>query len=297
MISGSHMPRNQIASISGLTNTYIRDVENGKVVNLPRDRIILLALALNLDLFEMDKFLGVFDRTNLTSDDIPIFFRATEKMRISGALTPIRNRLTFELATLAARRQEQKSIAVLQTIAATFRDKGHTSLISRTSDKTHPIYHQIVEALDFEKKQNLRRILIKSEVVHYVCKYCLERYFQAQLSAQEMAFRKLHMQNTVEFIESYDTYHLRLTDICPTFQFGLKTLAGSGKNNEVLWFIPGSSPPLSSHPRGKLIGFVTDNQSTILSFKDELSHLRLHINNDYTDRGRLIDYLQSLIKS
>ena len=62
IINKCPMPRNQIAKLSGLTNTYIRDLENGRYDSVRRKKIIALAMAVNLDLNETDELLKLFER-------------------------------------------------------------------------------------------------------------------------------------------------------------------------------------------------------------------------------------------
>ena len=72
-INAGKRPRNQIATLSGLTNTYIRNLEQGQIENVPRNRLIALGVALNLDLFEMEALLDAFDRAQLSSSDVAAF--------------------------------------------------------------------------------------------------------------------------------------------------------------------------------------------------------------------------------
>ena len=74
LTSKSALPRNQIATMSGLTNTYLRDMEQGNAKNVNRERIISLGVALSLKLEQIDLLLKAFDRNPLSDDDIPLFF-------------------------------------------------------------------------------------------------------------------------------------------------------------------------------------------------------------------------------
>jgi transcriptional regulator with XRE-family HTH domain len=79
LLAQSPMPRNQVAALSGLTNTYIRDLERGIIANVGRDKLISLSVALNLDLIETDQMLKIFDRSPLSLDDIGIFLQTAER--------------------------------------------------------------------------------------------------------------------------------------------------------------------------------------------------------------------------
>ena len=58
LISESPFTRNQIALMSGLTNTYLRDMEQGKSINVKRERLLSIGVALGLDLENIDKLLN-----------------------------------------------------------------------------------------------------------------------------------------------------------------------------------------------------------------------------------------------
>ena len=50
LIKKCQMPRNQIAALSGLSNPYIKELEAGRFARVRRERLIALAVAVNLDL-------------------------------------------------------------------------------------------------------------------------------------------------------------------------------------------------------------------------------------------------------
>ena len=54
LMDRSAMPRNQVAAMSGMSNTYLRNLEQGRVANIDRGRIISLGLALSLELADID---------------------------------------------------------------------------------------------------------------------------------------------------------------------------------------------------------------------------------------------------
>jgi len=102
LMGGSPVARNQIAAISGLSNPYIRDLEMGNIANVGREKLISLAIGLDLSLGEIDEMLTVFDRAKLTQADIPLFLEASRRSRISAALHPVHDSYTFDLLLLSA---------------------------------------------------------------------------------------------------------------------------------------------------------------------------------------------------
>ncbi|MBF0531002.1 MAG: helix-turn-helix domain-containing protein, partial [Deltaproteobacteria bacterium] len=91
------VPRNQVASLSGLSNAYIRHLEQGNIANVNRAKLIAFAVALSLDLQSVDHLLTIFDRTKLTSEDIPLFLENAGQRKISAAMLPLHAWYTYEL--------------------------------------------------------------------------------------------------------------------------------------------------------------------------------------------------------
>lgn len=85
----------------GVVQRLYRVLERGETANVRREKLISLAVALNLDLHETDELLACFDRTKLTLDDTPIFLETSRRMKISSALLPLWNAFMVELLFLA----------------------------------------------------------------------------------------------------------------------------------------------------------------------------------------------------
>ncbi len=50
LIDNTRMTRNQVAQISGLSNSHLRALEDEDIKNTKRDTVLYLAVALNLEL-------------------------------------------------------------------------------------------------------------------------------------------------------------------------------------------------------------------------------------------------------
>jgi predicted XRE-type DNA-binding protein len=74
------LSRNQIATLSGLSNPYLLDLEKGAIANVGRDKLIALAVAVDLGLPAIDALLTVFDRAPLNIDDIALFLDSAPLM-------------------------------------------------------------------------------------------------------------------------------------------------------------------------------------------------------------------------
>ncbi len=295
LLTKSPMPRNQVAVISGLSNTYIRDLEQGMIANVAREKLIALAVALNLDLRETDQMLNVFDRAPLSRRDIPFFLQTAEKGTITSALLPVRDRYSLDLMMLSAERLPGRHVVVSSEPTVCLRAEGHRLYSERRLAEQHLIYGELVEAIGRERRKALERNLASHEVEQYLCKSCLEDYLRLCEDPVERQWRVKHLQNVRDFLDHYDNWKLFLINSCPTFSFVLKTPSPETGESDKLLITRLSPHRFQSKRSGKLTGFTTDNQVVIQNFKDELQGLRGSIHTQYLDRKNLKEYLCGLI--
>lgn len=295
LLAQSPMPRNQVAVISGLSNTYIRDLEQGIIANVAREKLIALAVALNLDLGQTDRTLNVFDRAPLSEQDIAIFLQTAEKGTITSAMLPVRDRYSLDLMMLAAERLPGPHVVVSSEPTVCLRAEGHRLHAERFLAQTHPIYGELVEAIGRERRQVMEKNLAHHPVEQYVCKKCLEDYLRLCDDPIEKKWRIKHLQNVVTSLDRFANWRFFLTNSCPTFSFVLKTPAPETGENEKLLITRLAPHRFQGVRTGKLTGFTTDNQVVIQNFKDELEGIRGAVHEAYLDRDRLRDYLLSLI--
>jgi hypothetical protein len=289
------MPRNQVAVISGLSNTYIRDLEQGIIANVAREKLISLAVALNLNLGETDQMLNVFDRAPLSMQDIPIFLATAEKGNITSALLPVRDRYSLDLMMLSAERLPGRHVVVSSEPTVCLRAEGHRLYSERRLAEQHSIYGELVEAIGRERLRALEGNLADHPVENYICRDCLEDYLRHCTDPVERGWRVKHLQNVRHFLLRYENWKLFLINSCPTFSFVLKMpIAETGENEKLL--ITRLPPHRFKGPRtGKLTGFTTDNQVVIQNFQDELRGLTSTVHRQYLDKNNLLEYLDSLI--
>jgi hypothetical protein len=98
LLSKSTKPRNQIAAISGLSNTYIKQLEKGNFISVRSEKLIYFGVTLSLNFIEIYELLNFFDRTALSSTDITTFLEISRLKMKSTALLPLKNGFPLELA-------------------------------------------------------------------------------------------------------------------------------------------------------------------------------------------------------
>jgi hypothetical protein len=296
LMERSKRPRNQIATISGLTNTYIRDLERGHITNVPREKLIAFATALNLDLNQIDSMLAVFDRTGLTPNDISTFIDTARRGAISGALLPVRDMFAYELIVLSAEIISGRQIIVNDRPTMCLLALGHRSYSDRSLLSEHPVYSELIEAIGKERRKNFFSLLARHPVELFICKQCLEDYLLAGVDPAEQKWRVRHVSALVQSLEQYPNLRLFLTRMCTNFNFTLKLPVEKGASDKI-FFSARAPHGLQGNKQGRLTGFATENPIVIQNFKDELEAVRTAVIEEYSDASRQTDYLRTLLDS
>ncbi|WP_022666870.1 helix-turn-helix domain-containing protein [Desulfospira joergensenii] len=296
LLNASQMPRNQVASISGISNTYIRDLENGNIVNVSRTKLISLSVALNLGLHEIDRLLNDFERTALSSDDIPVFIETSGQSKFSQAMLPVRDRFTLDLMMLSAERIPGNLTVVSSRPTHSIRAEGHPSYTERFFAEAHPIYPELIESIGRERKRHLTRNLTRFKVNQYICKTCLEEYIHNCTDKTELEWRCRHIENLIWHLKNYENFNAHITCDCPTFMMVLKESGEADGSGDKLLMTYLPPHPSASHHSGRFVGFATENSNVIRNFRDDLYVTHKAVIQKFTDKSRLIDFLQTLIK-
>lgn len=293
----SRLPRNQLAAISGLNNTYIMDLEKGKFSNVRREKLIALAVALSLSLSETDALLDFFDRAPLDLDDIPTFLSVSDQIRTSSVMMPLIGDMALGLAQLSAEKQPGDHVVVGPEPSYCIYSSGFRAIAARSALEDHPLYGELGEALNQARQQQLHHRLKQHRFDQYICMHCLEMYGQRFLNEDEKTFRRQHLLHVVKNLEKYGNFHFHLLKICPNTAFSLKLAPveqDAKENPDILFLVLWAHHRVSHERVGRLSGFTTSNPSLLESFKDELASVRQAVIQEYTDRERLVTYLRHL---
>lgn len=296
IIAQSGLPRNQIASLSGLSNAYIKELEQGRFVKVGREKLLAFGMALNLDLWQIDELLKDFDRTSLSKDDIQTIINLADQCSISSAMIPVRDLFTLDLYMLSAEKipGTHTIISIRPTIS--LRSEGHRLYSERLLAQSHPVYGELVEAIGRERKNVLTRILSEYTVDQYLCRRCLEEYLSHSEDVKERFWRVKHVENLIDYVKRYENCRVFLTSVCPTFIVSFKTPDPKLDMSEKLLITYLPPHPYVDHRSGHLAGFITENNLFVQNFKQELELLQSKVLETYLNRDRLIDYLTGLSK-
>lgn len=294
-IAKSMIPRNQVATISGLTNTYIRDLEQGNIANVSRNKLLKFATAVGLDLESTDTLLTLFDRSKLNLDDIPAFIENAKNQKPSNSVHVARDFFGYELLLLAT-----ESLSGPKTL-----NTNHPTVILQPSElriafleKTthnhiHPIHYELRREIGRERKENLIRQLDTYVMQHYISRRALEHYVMSCRNQTERELKIKHIQNIRDFVDCYPRFKYYLTDIDTGFNFLLKHSAKEEEKERVFFYTHDMSL-LQGQLNGQLIGFYTGNKVIINQFKKDAKIIECGILEEYREPADLTEFLTEL---
>ena len=293
LIAESKMPRNQIAAASGLTNTYIRDLEQGNIANVGREKLIQFAVALNLNLSSIDELLRVFDRANLSEDDIPLFLAAGIKSKTTTAIFPLRDFYAYELAVYSQECIPGDQVMVNDRPTVCLRQPGHRTFTERRLVEAHPVYEKLLETIGAVRRKRLEENLEKFQVTHYICRQCLADYVLNSGNAEENRWRKQHVRNLIICMDRYPNLNVHLTGVCAYTLFSIKKPRDGSKVQVHFCARPGHF--VAGERPGRLSGFFTINPMILQTFQEELMSIKGWVFEEYADRHHLMEYMDKLI--
>jgi len=286
-------PRNQIATLSGLTNTYIRNLEKGEIENVPKKRLIALGVALNLDLSELEILLQAFDRAGLTQDDIPVFIESARTTKFSEAVVPVRDLSAYELIHLSLESAPGRHVIVNDRPTSSLMVEGHRTHADRTILSRHTIFRELNEAIGTARRENFMKLVSTYPVDHYICKACLEDYLAKDQDRFERLYRYRHVLSLLETVKTQKNFNLSITETCFEMLFTMKTSDQNGTNDK-LSFSSRAPHSRSRGKRGRINGFFTENPALCKCFEGELQQISQAI-MPFSNKKQQIEYLYGLL--
>ena len=290
----SGIPRNQVATISGLTNTYIQDLERGKIAHASRDKLIALAITLNLALHETDKLLTVFDRSKLNIDDVSIYIQCAKQIGSSTIVHTFRDHFSYYLFILSAEQiPGPKVCSHVKEPAGILCPEGPTP-VERGMDENHPIYCDLRKAISTERRRNLNLQLNQYAMDHYINKELLDEYIRRGRDSEERNLRKMHIESVLLHIRNYENFNFYLTKIKSSFNFMVK-FSDLSEYAEKVFFDAHLSPLHPGQMNGLVAGFFTENKIIVNQFKKDIEIMKAHVLDEYLDRRKLESYFENLV--
>lgn len=294
---------NELAKISGISNTYFNYIKAGKIKNPGREKIIAIAIGLNYSLEEIDKLLRHNDYKEVSEKDFAIFLASAKNRDITG-FQPLYENINYPMYLLALDNLAGDKFVVNKKPSSTlespeylmFRDK------LRSRGNTNPIYVELKRAIHLERKRLLDELLENNQVRYLVCDECLNSYIgRSKNSSREKKFIKEHLEELARYMD-HPHYFFNIIRQCPRLRFIMKILNNNkNRKNKLIYTGYGEhrhtiEKKEKKSPRYRLFGMATDSSKFLEHFRIEYEELEKNfIGKDCSSKKKMQDYIRKLI--
>lgn len=296
---------NELAKISGISNTYFNYIKAGKIKNPGRDKIISIAIGLNFSLEKTDELLRQNDYKEVSEKDFDIFLASAKNRDITG-FQPLYENINYPMFLLALDNLPGNKFVVNKKPSSTLESPEHIAYRDklRSRSNTNIIYRELKRAIHLERKRLLDKLLEKNEVHYLICNRCLKSYAErSKNSVEEKQFVKKHFEELIKYM-GHPNYHFNIIEQCPRLRFIMKILPdnknGSGKN-KLIYTGYGEHRHITTKQnetklRDRLFGMATDSSKFVEHFRNEYEELRKNfIGPQYSSAKKVQTYIKKLI--
>ena len=295
---------NELAKITGISNTYFNYIRSGKIKKPGRDKLITIGGGLNYSLAEIDGLLQDNNYMRVMEKDVDIIITAAKRRQITG-FQPLYENINYPVLLLSLDNLPGKKIVVNKKPSSTLESPEYLLFRDtlRSREKENPMYHQLKRAILLERKKLLDRTLAKYEVHHLVCFDCFNTYVKrSQNSHKEKQFIIEHLQGLLKYLE-HPRYRFNLIDQCPRLRFVMKVLPNRihDKNKMIFTGYGEHRHVFDRHNmidfRDRLFGIATDSPKFFDRFMAEFEELKRNfIRPDSASPQKVKDYINKIIK-
>lgn len=275
--------QNDLSLISGLSHTYLSSLRTGKIQRPGRDKIIPIAIALNLSFEETNHLLAEHGMLPLQEADIRLFVAVSQKRMIRGH-QPLFDNINFDLLLISLESLDGELVVVSNKPTAVLREPEHVTFMDRRDGISDPSYLRFREELARERRGILDEKLEKFKMRYLLCHHCLEEYIsESKKDQEEYAYVRQHVETLVGYLR-HPNFRLSLTTQCPALRFEIKTLSGSAESERqykvfyIGYINRGHGAPEGGgsqcHPYERLYGFATDSSKIATHFRNEYDSLQ-----------------------
>lgn len=295
---------NELAKISGISNTYFNFIKSGKIKNPGREKIMAVAIGLNYSLEEIDKLLRHNDYKEVAEKDFDIFIAFAKSRDITG-FQPLYENINYPMYLLALDNLPGNKLVINKKPSSTLESPEYLSYRDelRSRETTNPIYGKLKTAILLERKKLLNKLLDKYQLQYLVCDECLNSYIKrSKNSDKEKQFIKEHIGELIKYLD-HSNYHFNIIKQCPRLRCIMKILSDKrGEKNKLIYTGYGEHRHTVENIHGKkshdrLFGMATDSNKFLDHFRIEYEDLEKNfIRHEYSNSKKMQDYLKKLIR-
>lgn len=306
LIDNTRMTRNQVAQISGLSNSHLRALEDEDIKNTKRDTVLYLAVALNLELPDINMLLRHYGFSDANEKDSLAFIKVAERRKVTG-FQPLYSGIGFDLLLISVERLDGNLVVVNDRPSSSFRPGEYVAVEAERSGIEDDVYIHLKKEF-YKKRRGILDKNLANYTVHYIsCEKCIRQYMNLYNNARSLKERLLikeHFELLIYYMDHHNyRFDLVKPDHCALLRFELKFLPSSNKENDKVLFIGQSKHRYSrdldygeSNRSQCLNGFVTDSKKTFDLFRLEYFRLKRNIDTKYSDKNAMTGHIREMFR-
>lgn len=315
-IEQAGLTKNEIANITGISNTYLKLIESGEVGRIGRDKILAIAMvALNLPIRETNEILKAHGWSEVDELDANLLMQAAENRSITG-MQSIHSLITFDLLMLSMERLPGDTYLIYKTphVATMSHDyvfhikRKYEQLYTSLDESLYRIYSALSDHFHHRRGHLFHYALKNGHKINtLVCHQCMVDYIALGREHAELKKHILkHVRETIKCIMAYPgVFNMKLIGMCPRLFVQIKELPKQIKEHSKVVFMGQDQPHMNyfderirnltnlGHIQNNIVGFATDHKQVFQKYLDEyhrLTETEIPISD-------MPDYLQSLVKT
>ena len=304
-LSNLGITQNELSKITGVSNTYINYIRNGKILSPGREKIIAIGAGLNFSMGRINLILRDYQFKEIFENDFEIFLNIAKSRKITG-FQPFYENINYGLLLYTLDSIPGDKYLINKKPSSTleppeyilYRDKIHSRILGNN------LQVELKKLLIFERKKLLKKLLEKYKVTYIVCRHCFDEYTERiKRKEPESTYVKEHLKELIRFIEN-PNYSFYLIDQCPRMRFTLKyckELETDFDKNNLIIYGYGShiypTDPENINEKDRLLGLATDSTKLFDHFeKEKDDYLNNYISDSLSEKSRMIEYISEKIR-
>ena len=308
IIESSGQNLNTISRTSGVSHTYLTKLVQGQINRPGKDKIASILFTLNFKITAINRILAQYDYMPLSQKDIPGILVNNYRRKIDGSTLPLYEKLYVRLLLSSMEAMGGTKILARSTPSVLFMPDAlyhaDDSYMEKNSQACN-FYRDFSHTLLSERKANFRKNCREGHRFEtYLCKRCLEAYFERNLdepgeTANEAKATLIvrYFANAISTICRNPDQHLTMiVERCPYFIFQIQ--GANSKRPKVFYLGKREHNYKRREDLLNLQGFISSGPAVVELFTRETELCRQNADQVLTARypQNLITYFKGLFK-
>lgn len=284
IIEKSGLKLNTISKTSGVSNAYLRKLNQGDINRPGKDKIACIMLCLNYSIHEINQILAEYDYGPLNRHDIPDILENNRKRKFEGNTLAHYDNIYVELLLSPMEQLGGTKILVKDRPSGILKPIELYLKYDYTFEKDGVakdfLYDLNLAVLKERKNLFLKNCDHGCRIETYICKPCLQEYLKKMLIPSDKPDRQRDRELVVRYFANAislisrnpDQHQTFIMERCPYFHFQIQDADGE---NPIVSF-PGHKAHHfdQDYEQMNLQGFTSDSPGMIALFKKEIAFCR-----------------------